>query len=70
MWNARTVKIFEELGWTEQWIKTGIETGIKKNRWETAMAMFAEGDSIEKISRVTGLSRRALKAKLSAQQPA
>ena len=83
MWNARTRKIFEELGWAEQWRKNafkegklegfekgrleGIEKGIEKGKLETARAMFAEGDSLEKISRVTGISKRTLKAKLSVQ---
>ena len=95
MLNAKTIKIFEELGWMDKWRKNvrlegrkegiekgrlegiekgrleGIEKGrlegIEKGRWETARAMFAEGDSLEKIARVTGISRRTLKAKLAAQ---
>ena len=85
MLNAKTIKIFEELGWMDKWRKSvrlegrkegiekgrleGIEKGIEKGRWETARAMFAEGDSLEKIARVTGISRRTLKAKLAVQQP-
>jgi len=87
MWNARTLKIFEELGWMEQWRKNAIKKGrmegrlegelkgrlegelkgIEKGKLETARAMFAEGDSLAKIARVTGISRRTLKAKLSTQ---
>ena len=71
MLNARTRKIFEELGWTEQWrknaFKEGIKEGVEKGKFEAARAMFAEGDSLEKIARVTGISRRTLKAKLSTQ---
>ena len=79
MWNARTRKMFEELGWAEQWRKNafkkgkleGIEKGklegIEKGKLEAARVMLAEGDSLEKISRVTGISKRTLKAKLSAQ---
>jgi hypothetical protein len=59
----RTRRIFEELGWTEQWVKKGKLEG----RLETACAMLSEGDSLEKISRGTGISRRTLKAKLAAQ---
>jgi hypothetical protein len=83
MLKPRTRKIFEELGWTEQWIKKGelkgrkegrkegelkgIEKGELKGKLEDARAMLAEGDSLEKISRVTGISRRTLKTKLAAQ---
>jgi len=75
MWNARTRKMFEELGWAEQWRKKARLEGRKEGelegklegKLEDARAMFAEGDSIEKISRVTGISKRTLKTKLPAQ---
>ena len=85
MWTARTVKIFEELGWTEKWRQKGElkgrqegelkgrqegelkgrQEGRKEGKLEAARAMFAEGDSFDKIARVTGISQRTLKAKLS-----
>jgi hypothetical protein len=43
----------------------GRQEGELKGKLETARAMFTEGDSIEKIARVTGISRKTLKAKLS-----
>ena len=83
MLTARTRKILEEIGWAEQWRKNarregqkegrlegqkeGRLEGIEEGKLEAAKAMFAEGDSIEKIARVIGISRRTLKAKLSAQ---
>jgi len=41
------------------------EEGMEKGKLETARAMFMEGDSLEKIARVTGISQKTLKAKLS-----
>jgi len=67
MLKPKTRKIFEELGWTEQWRKEGELKGKLEGKLETARAMFAEGDKIEKIARVTGISRRTLKADLAAQ---
>ena len=43
----------------------GREEGMERGKLETARAMFAEGDSIEKIARVTGISQETLKAGLS-----
>jgi len=75
MLTPRTRKIFEELGWGEKWRKEGELRGIKKGRLEgelkgrleTARAMLADGFTLEKISSLTGISRRTLKAKLAAQ---
>ena len=50
--------------------KEGMLEGRKEGKLETAKAMLAEGDSLEKIARVTGISRRTLKTKLAAEQPA
>ena len=82
---ARTKKIFEEIGWMEQWRQKarqegrqegelkgrqegelkGRQEGRQEGKLEAARAMFAEGDSIDKIARVTGISQRKLKTKLS-----
>jgi hypothetical protein len=71
MLTARTIKIFEEIGWTEQWIKKGrLEgelKGIEKGKLEDARAMFAEGDSFEKIARITKIPLKRLKKELQAQ---
>jgi len=72
MWNARTLKIFEELGYLEQWRKNAIEEGLKeglkegelKGRLKIARAMFAEGDSLAKIARVTEIPIKRLKKEL------
>ena len=50
-------KTFEELGWVDKWIENA--------KLETARAMFAEGDSLEKIARVTSLPLEMLKEKLN-----
>ena len=67
----RTCKILEEIGWGEKWRKKGRLEGIKegelRGRLETARAMLADGFTLEKISRLTGISRRTLKAKLAVQ---
>ena len=47
------MQTFEELGWAEKWVEKGIEKGIEKGKLEDARAMFDEGDSVQKISRVT-----------------
>ena len=49
------------------WFEEGIEKGRKEGRLETARALFAEGDSIEKIARTTGLSLETLKENLRVQ---
>ena len=49
----------------EKGIEKGIEKGFEKGKLETARAMFTEGDSLEKIARVTGISQETLKAELS-----
>jgi len=43
----------------------GRQEGRQEGKMEAARAMFAEGDSMDKISRVTGISPRTLKTKLS-----
>ena len=67
----RTCKILEKIGWADKWRKNarleGLLEGRLEGKLETARAMFAEGDNLAKISRVTGISRRTLKAKLAAQ---
>ena len=63
MLSPNTRKNLEAAGWGDQWRNEGKLEG----KLEAARAMFAEGDSIEKIARVTGISRRTLKAKLAAQ---
>ena len=77
MLTAKTRKTLEEIGWGEQWRQQGREQGREQGRkegelkgrqegrLEAALAMFAEGDSIDKIARVTGISPRTLKSKLS-----
>jgi hypothetical protein len=55
----RTRKILEEIGWAEQW--------VEKGKLEAASAMFAEGDSIEKIARITKLPLETLKENLAVQ---
>jgi hypothetical protein len=59
MLTARTRKILEEIGWAEQW--------MEKGKLEDARAMFAEGDSIEKIARITKLPLETLKENLAVQ---
>jgi hypothetical protein len=51
----------------EVWFEEGIEKGIEKGKLETARAMFAEGDSLEKIARVTEIPLKTLKKKLLIQ---
>ena len=79
MLTARMCKTFEELGWTEIWRNNGklegkLEGELKgklegelKGKLEAAQAMFDEGDSIEKIARVTKLPLEMLKEKLAIQ---
>jgi predicted transposase/invertase (TIGR01784 family) len=43
------------------------EEGLEKGKLETARAMFADGDSLEKIARNTGMSLESLKEKLHVQ---
>jgi len=43
------------------------EEGIEKGKLETVRAMFADGDSLEKISRNTGMVLDTLKEKLLVQ---
>jgi hypothetical protein len=63
MLTAEICKTFEELGWTEKWM----ESGELKGKLEDACAMFAEGDSIEKIARITKLPLDTLKENLAVQ---
>jgi len=64
MLTARTRKIIEEIGWGEKWRQKGRKEGELKGKLETAQAMLKEGDSLERIARITGISQRTLKAKL------
>ena len=49
----------------EKGIEEGMKKGLEKGKLEIARAMFAEGDSLEKIARVTGISQETLKTGLS-----
>ena len=72
-------RTIEEIGLGAKWrqegfeegelkgIKKGIEKGIEEGKLEDARAMFAEGDSLAKISRVTKIPAKTLKKKLSVQ---
>ena len=53
--------------WLEEGIKIGIDKGREEERMEMALAMFAEGDSLEKIARVTKEPLETLKEKLHVQ---
>jgi predicted transposase/invertase (TIGR01784 family) len=55
-----------ELG-REEGIERGIEQGIERGHIEDARAMFAEGDSLDKISRVTRIPVDRLKEILPPQ---
>jgi hypothetical protein len=67
MLTTRTRQMIEEIGWGEQWRQKYIEKGIEKGKLEDAQAMFAEGDSLEKIARVTKIPPKTLKEKLRIQ---
>ena len=45
----------------QQWIDEGIEKGVEQGVEKVARNMFSEGESVEKISRFTGLSVVQLK---------
>ena len=66
-WNLEDAKQV----WREEAREEGIEEGIEKGReerdFEIARTMFAEGDSLEKIARVTGKPLELLKEKLRVQ---
>ena len=49
------------------WREEAIEEGIEKGKLEDARAMFMEGDSLEKIARITKLPVESLKEKLRVQ---
>ena len=53
--------------WLEEGIEKGREEGIDKGKLEVAKEMFAEGDSLEKIARVTKLPLKFLEEKLLVQ---
>ena len=53
-------KTIEEIGWGEKWR----QEGRMEERLENARAMFAEGDSLEKIARITKISADTLKENL------
>ena len=59
MLTAEFCEVIEEIGLGEKWRQEGI--------LKAARAMFAEGDSLEKIARVTGIQLETLKEKLVAQ---
>ena len=45
----------------QQWIDEGIERGVEQGLETVARNMLSEGDPIEKVARVTGLSPMQLK---------
>jgi len=53
--------------WLEEGIERGIDKGREEERLEMARAMFAEGDSLEKIARVTKEPVELLSEKLRVQ---
>ena len=55
----------DEISMLDDAREEGLAKGMEKGKLETARAMFMEGDSLEKIARVTGISQKTLKAKLS-----
>ena len=63
MFTAKTMEIMEKCGLGAKLRHEGIEEG----KLEAARAMFAEGDSLAKISRVTKIPAKTLKKKLSVQ---
>ena len=67
MWNEEIREIFEETGWSEEWIKKGELKGKLEGKLETAQAMFEDGDSFEKIARVTKIPLETLKEKIAIQ---
>jgi predicted transposase/invertase (TIGR01784 family) len=83
MLTARTRKIFEEIGWMEQWRQKatlegrlegrregkleGRREGKLEGKLEDARAMFQEGISLTKIARITRIPLKRLKKELQAQ---
>ena len=71
MLTARTRKIIEEsdLGvmLRQEGRQEGHQEGLKEGRLKDARAMFAEGDSLTKIARVTKIPVKRLKKELQAQ---
>ena len=61
MLTAQMRRTLEEIGLGEIWRQEGWQEG----KLEDARAMLAEGDSLEKIARVTGIPQKTLKSKLS-----
>jgi hypothetical protein len=53
--------------WLEEGIEQGVERGIEQGHIEAAKAMFAEGDGLDKISRVTRIPVDRLKVILPAR---
>jgi len=72
MLTAEFCKTIEEIGLGEIWRQKGKMEGRQEGelkgrqegKLEAARAMFAEGDSFEKIARITGISKKTLKTKL------
>ena len=60
---ARLLHEYEVKAWRDE--QARLDYGIEKGKLEIARAMFAEGDSLEKIARVTGISQETLKTRLS-----
>ena len=79
MLTAEMCKTLEEIGWGEKWrqegrqeglqkgLQKGLQEGFEEGRLKDARAMFAEGDSLEKIARITEIPLETLKAKLFLQ---
>ena len=68
MLTAGFCKTIEEIGLGEIWRQKGElkgrQEGRQEGKLEDAQAMFAEGDSLEKIARITGISQKTLKTEL------
>jgi hypothetical protein len=67
MLTAEICETFEELGWTKKWHNEGRLEGRLEGHLDDARAMFAEGDSLEKIARITKIPLKRLKKELQAQ---
>jgi len=66
IWLEEGIEIGIDKGRAEG-IEIGIDKGREEERLEMALAMFAEGDSLEKIARVTKKPLELLKEKLRVQ---
>jgi hypothetical protein len=71
MLSAEFIEAVESTGlgdkWRAQGVKKGREEGIVEGVLKTARAMFLEGDSLEKIERVTNIPMERLRKELQTQ---